>query len=283
MAHQILCDDYCSLEKRLKNDMPFSVSAYYLVRQLIKGSLTNRLVWVDSWPVYSVVVVSDDQHKRAGIQRVCCFCRDTNSTSALDTILQHVAKLVSNNLFLFGLRSEVLDQLLSYRSKAYRHYDGNDAVVMHLPKENISQIPIPDGLTVTTLKQKHVEIVVQEWPYSGTFSDCKEWVSDMIKQFPSVCIENEQGDPVAWILQQDYGCIGMLHVVSEYRRAKLGSAVTLLLMEKLHKAGDYTSSSINVENKTSIAFHERINFKFVNDFTIGFVVYPNEECLQNQI
>lgn len=81
--------------------------------------------------------------------------------------------------------------------------------------------PIPNRLTVTNLKQKHVETVVQEWPYSGIFSDCKEWVSDMINQTPSVCIENEQRDPVAWILQQDYGC-------TEFRRAKLGSAVTML-------------------------------------------------------
>lgn len=44
----------------------------------------------------------------------------------------------------------------------------------------------------------------------------------MINQTPIVCIENEQRDPVAWILQQDYGC-------TEYRKAKLGSAVTILL------------------------------------------------------
>lgn len=98
---------------------------------------------------------------------------------------------------------------------------------------------IPEGFMVTTLKQEHVETVVQEWPYSGTFSDCKEWICDMIKQFPSVCIENEHGKPIAWVLQQDYGYIGMLHVVPEYRRAKLGSAVTMLLMEKLHKEGNY--------------------------------------------
>lgn len=140
--------------------------------------------------------------------------------------------------------------------------------------------PIPGGFTVTTLKQKHVETVVQEWPYSGIFSDCREWVSDMIKQFPSVCIENEQGVPVAWILQQDYGCIGMLHVVPENRRAKLGSAVTMLLMEKLHKEGDCLYSSVNVDNKTSLAFHERNKFEYVREFSIGFVVYPYEEGLQ---
>lgn len=105
---------------------------------------------------------------------------------------------------------------------------------------------IPEGFMVTTLKQEHVETVVQEWPYSGTFSDCKEWICDMIKQFPSVCIENEHGKPIAWVLQQDYGYIGMLHVVPEYRRAKLGSAVTMLLMEKLHKEGNYICRKQNV-------------------------------------
>lgn len=142
---------------------------------------------------------------------------------------------------------------------------------------------IPEGFMVTTLKQEHVETVVQEWPYSGTFSDCKEWICDMIKQFPSVCIENEHGKPIAWVLQQDYGYIGMLHVVPEYRRAKLGSAVTMLLMEKLHIEGNYICSSISVENKTSIAFHERTKFNYVDDFKIGFVVYPSEESSQNQI
>lgn len=105
----------------------------------------------------------------------------------------------------------------------------------------------------------------------------------LIKQFPSVCIENEHGKPIAWGLQQDYGYIGMLHVVPEYRRAKLGSAVTMLLMEKLHKEGNYICSSITVENKTSIAFHERTKFNYVDDFKIGFVVYPSEESSQNQI
>lgn len=140
--------------------------------------------------------------------------------------------------------------------------------------------PIPNRLTVTNLKQKHIETVVQEWPYSGIFSDCKEWVSDMIKQNPSVCIENEQRDPVAWILQQDYGCIGMLHVIPEYRRAKLGSAVTMLLMEKLLKEEDYLYSAVNLDNKPSLAFHERNNFEYVSDFSVGFVVYPYEDGLQ---
>uniref|UniRef100_K1R0V2 Glycine N-acyltransferase-like protein n=1 Tax=Magallana gigas TaxID=29159 RepID=K1R0V2_MAGGI len=204
MAHQVLSEDYCSLEKFLRNDLPFSASAHYLVKQLRKWSLTKRMVWVDRWSDYSVVVVSDDQ-----------VCR-----------------------------------------------------------------PIPNRLTVTNLKQKHVETVVQEWPYSGIFSDCKEWVSDMIKQNPSVCIENEQRDPVAWILQQDYGCIGMLHVIPEYRRAKLGSAVTMLLMEKLLKEEDYLYSAVNLDNKPSLAFHERNNFEYVSDFSVGFVVYPYEDGLQ---
>lgn len=278
MAHQVLSEDYCSLEKFLRNDLPFSASAHYLVKQLRKGSLTKRMVWVDRWSDYSVVVVSDDQHKTADSQRVYCFCRDTKSTLVLDAVLQHVTKLLSNTLFLFGLRSEVLDQLISHRSSAYRV--STDGVIMNMQLENISQIPIPNRLTVTNLKQKHVETVVQEWPYSGIFSDCKEWVSDMIKQNPSVCIENEQRDPVAWILQQDYGCIGMLHVIPEYRRAKLGSAVTMLLMEKLLKEEDYLYSAVNLDNKPSLAFHERNNFEYLSDFSVGFVVYPYEDGLQ---
>uniref|UniRef100_K1R0V7 Glycine N-acyltransferase-like protein n=1 Tax=Magallana gigas TaxID=29159 RepID=K1R0V7_MAGGI len=172
--------------------------AYYIVTQLIKGSLTNRSVWVDSWPTYSVVVVSDNQDDFI--------------------VLTHDEHCSSQE----GLRSGVLDQLLSYRSAAYRNCVSWD--VRNFSVKDAFKSSIPEGFMVTTLKQEHVETVVQEWPYSGTFSDCKEWICDMMKQFPSVCIENEHGKPIAWVLQQDYGYIGMLHVVPEYRRAKLGSA-----------------------------------------------------------
>lgn len=54
---------------------------------------------------------------------------------------------------------------------------------------------IPEGFMVTTLKQEHVETVVQEWPYSGTFSDCKEWICDMMNNSPVYVLRTNMGNP----------------------------------------------------------------------------------------
>ena len=61
---------------------------------------------------------------------------------------------------------------------------------------------------------------------------------------------------MAWELQQDYGAVGMLHVVPEFRRKKLGSVVTMALAEKITNAGQIVFACVVDDNETGKAFHE---------------------------
>lgn len=263
---------YEDLEKILEKELPFSVQAYYPIKLLRKKLLNNRIVWVDKWPDFRVVVVSDDRHKDVSPQRVHCFCKDTHESSSLDSVLRLISDELSNSLLMFGCRSSVVDDLIKSRGSSVRRVSP-DAYMLTLPEENIISLPIPDDFKITNLKEHHLDTVVQEWPYSGVFSDSKEWIKEMIAVLPSVCIENKEGQPIAWVLQQDYGCIGMLQVKSEYKRAKLGSAVTMLLAQKLREEGSHIYSAINVENSQSLAFHEKNGFQYLSDFLLAFVNY----------
>nr|XP_022315988.1 glycine N-acyltransferase-like protein 3 [Crassostrea virginica] len=115
------------------------------------------------------------------------------------------------------------------------------------------------GFTATCLKPEHVDFIVQAWPYSSNFTDCREWITEMIDLFPGVCILDSNGDPATWILQQEYGAIGMLEVVPKYRRAKLGSAATMLLAQRVCEDNYNVYSLVSVDNTASLAFHKRNN------------------------
>ena len=98
----------------------------------------------------------------------------------------------------------------------------------------------------------------------------------MINLFPGVCILDSNGDPATWILQQEYGAIGMLEVVPKYRRAKLGSAATMLLAQRVCEEYYNVYSLVCVDNTASLAFHKRNRFECVKDFTVGFVNYQSK-------
>jgi ribosomal protein S18 acetylase RimI-like enzyme len=87
-----------------------------------------------------------------------------------------------------------------------------------------------------------------------------------------VYIETQDGCPVAWELQQEYGGLGMLYVEPEYRKANLGSIVTRTLAGKLVNDGQLVFACVDDKTETSIKFHEK-NRYIRMPFKLSFAVY----------
>jgi hypothetical protein len=60
-------------------------------------------------------------------------------------------------------------------------------------------------------------------------------IEGLISCSHTTCIRLQDGTPVAWMLEVEPLCGGMLHVVDEHRRAGLARAVCLDLFSKLQK------------------------------------------------
>ena len=140
--------------------------------------------------------------------------------------------------------------------------------------------PIPDGFTVTSLKPEHVDSILQAWIISSVFTDCRQWLTEMIDLFPGVCILDSNGDPATQVLRQEFGTIGMLHVVPKYRRTNLGSVATMLMARKVYEDNYNVYSMCTKDNTASLAFHKRNKFEKVKDFTVGLVKYQFQSLLQ---
>jgi ribosomal protein S18 acetylase RimI-like enzyme len=134
---------------------------------------------------------------------------------------------------------------------------------------------IPNGFKMTELNQTHVENIRDTWEYKDGFehlTDLRSWINYQVSNFHTVCIETEDGRPVAWELQQEYGGIGMLYVEPEYRRANLGSIITRTLAGKLVKDGLFAFAFVEDINETSINFHKKNGFMLM-PFKVAFVFY----------
>jgi ribosomal protein S18 acetylase RimI-like enzyme len=132
---------------------------------------------------------------------------------------------------------------------------------------------IPDGYKISELNQSHIENVRNSWEYKKVYelADLRYRIGYNISNFHTMCIETEDGRPVAWELQQEYGGLGMLYVEPEYRRANLGSIVTRTLAGKLADDGQLVFAFVEDKNETSINFHEKNSFTLIPfKFTFAF-------------
>lgn len=253
--------NYGYLEERLQQELPYSLKTYYPVKLLRKGVLKDKRVLVDQWPDFKTVLVTDKQ-RMSTPHRVYCFCKDDNST-LVDSILRQVSNELGSSLVLFGCSPGITDELIKMNGSFVRRLIEDTGMLM-FPREIFRKPTLPDGFKEKRLEEENVELVLSNLPYR----EAKEYIVHMINILPSTCILNKDDKPVAWILQQEYGCCGMLHVMPEYRRLNLGSIVGLLQAEKIFENGDEVYSWVDKTNHPALTYNLKNGLVPLPDFIV---------------
>nr|XP_022292260.1 glycine N-acyltransferase-like protein 3 isoform X1 [Crassostrea virginica] len=254
--HKILPAEYDILEQQMKNALPLSICAFVHFKLMRTRNLIERKnILVNSWPEPSVVVIVDN--KDWGIlPSAVSFCKGPEFVRSLKALLQLASKNVPSPILVVGCSTDVINALVNlYECKTscpFKPAQENSRVYT-LPPKNVSPPTIPDGFRVSELGERHIDPVKKSWRYSEEyeqFFSMDRWLRYHFSNFTTMCIETEDGVPVAWELQQDYGAVGMLHVVPEFRRKKLGSVVTMALAEKMNNEGQMIFACVNENNET---------------------------------
>ncbi|XP_061167233.1 glycine N-acyltransferase-like [Saccostrea echinata] len=268
---------YDKLEKDLETALPVSLCAYNHFKLLKRGLLTDKSVLVDSWPDFSAAVFVDSK-KNKTVQLAIIFCKGPSFCQYLENLLRHASTAIASPLVIAGctpdVKNALIDLFKSTESTPVQSGGGVD-FVFTLPPDKILPLKIPDGFKLSHLRQDHVEYIRNSWRCKDKFElygDLRQWIRHQIDNLPTVCIETEDGRPVAWEFQQEYGGVGMLHVESDYRRLKLGSVVTRKLAEKLLNDGQLVFCFVGVTNQASITFHENNGYVYL-PFKHSFVYY----------
>ncbi|XP_061183138.1 uncharacterized protein LOC133191399 [Saccostrea echinata] len=208
--------------------------------------------------------------------RVYCFCKDDNSSTLVDSILRQVSIELKSSLVLLGCSPGITDELIRMNGSFVRRLV-EDTCMLMLPRENYREIAIPDGFQTTCLREENVDLVIRNLPFAET----KEYIEQIINTLPSACVLDKDGKPVAWILQHEYGCVGLLHVMPEYRRLKLGTTVSMLLIEKFFENGDDVYSWVDKRNHSALAFNLNNGFVRLPDFTVTCSEYMYRSPIEN--
>ncbi|XP_061163457.1 glycine N-acyltransferase-like protein Keg1 [Saccostrea echinata] len=282
-------EEYPTLLNELQKQLPASLMAYYPLMLSQKSLLPKfKFIFVDEWPEFNCVLEVENLPEDLSPHRMYGYCRREEFCVHLNRMICQRLQKSSSSINLFGgprrmkeLLSDDADThsaskisaLGSCGSKRVQDtkpswVGGFDA--FRVSKNTLKKIEVPRTFTVTTIKREYMDLVLSQWQYTGSYSDAKEFFTLTATSLESVCILNDSGEPVAWGFEQHYGAIGLINVLPDYRRKKLGSAVVSLLSEKILQKHDFVYAAIEAENAKSIILHKKVGYEKID-------VYP--ECI----
>ena len=122
---------------------------------------------------------------------------------------------------------------------------------------------------------KWADLVAANWGYIfHDYNETKQLIRIFIKMYPSVCLYNAEGRPVAYALGQESGAMGMLYVDAEYRERGLAKAVITLLTKKYSYLGYDPYVSIDTTNEKSIKLHLSLGFEATGYTVHRYIIFP---------
>ncbi|XP_065815665.1 glycine N-acyltransferase-like protein 3 [Labrus bergylta] len=127
--------------------------------------------------------------------------------------------------------------------------------------QDVSSLPdIPDsGMSLSSLDESHVSLVNQTWKFSNS-DEALVMIRNMVTNFPSCCVLDDEGQPVSWILVYDYCAMGMLYTLPEHRGKGYAKVLICSMARRLHAEGYPVYCFIEEENTLSHRLFTKLGF-----------------------
>lgn len=240
-------------------DQSFQVRSIILLQR--QYPFEQFQVWVDDWPEFTTALL---KQKLPGMH--------THNYYVFTLVMENLWNLLQNNDIMewknaiFGVYPCALRQILiaaaykrGFRMKCSRCIFN----IFKFSSSSLKQRRVPENFTVESLTLDMADVIAKNWPGSYIHQDkTMTHIKYLIATYPSVCLYNSKGTPVAYELGQEYGGIGMLYVEPTYRNQGLGKLVTTLLVQKYLERGFVPFVLTSSYNEVSIKLH--VNMGFVN-------------------
>ncbi|XP_076461340.1 uncharacterized protein LOC143293886 isoform X2 [Babylonia areolata] len=141
-------------------------------------------------------------------------------------------------------------------------------------KEPPQPLPVPEGLTLTTLKPTDAAALCERWKHYRPDPDLDQYMQEVATCFASSAIVNEKGELMAYIAMQFNGSMAMLHVEPQHRGKGLGQIVLVDLTRKL-LASQHTAFGFIPTKDTSFlaTSSQKLGFSWVPQGSFAWVRY----------
>ncbi|XP_078578198.1 uncharacterized protein LOC144863113 [Branchiostoma floridae x Branchiostoma japonicum] len=229
----------------LKKDLtvgPSTAKIFYTARNYVAGKIPGELVFaVDKWPDYSAVMCAAGEGTLQHMQEIesYTFCWD-NGDGLLKLLRDDKLVDWSKNFTIAAFSEQGVPALRQVCREMGKQMPSPDNMTQVYTFFKTDRIPgngsLPDqSLFIGRLERHHAELVNKTWRFGGP-PKVLEFIQYVLATFPSRCLYNKQGEPLAFLIVQPWGEIGMTW--SKVPGAGYGFCIFRSLVNDTLEAGD---------------------------------------------
>ncbi|MEQ2300156.1 hypothetical protein AMECASPLE_022440 [Ameca splendens] len=255
-------DELQIAEGVLLKHFPRSYKVYGFLYGVNRNKPSTLEVFVDSWPEFKVILLRQDPKKKHPQD----FMKKVSFYSTDEEVLRKVLREEvdwSTYFIIGGFDISHADTLKAVSSeKKVKNRDLTLVRLLYLP--DISHLLAPDvdsqlESRISSLNFSHVDIVNKTWKFGGDEKGYRN-IKNLISNFPTCCIMDTQGEPVAWILVYDYCAMGILYTLPEHRGKGYAKVLISNMTKKLHAEGYPVYCFIEEDNMVSYKLFQNMGF-----------------------
>lgn len=134
-------------------------------------------------------------------------------------------------------------------------------VMVEATAEEMPPSPVPQGFELRPLDpDRHADYVLGTWPMRRrhTYS----YIRELLKRLPSIGLfDKSTGQCAGYELIYEYGAVGMLFVMEEFRGRGFGKVITTNLAQNFFQDGHTVAAWVIKSNKPSMSMHLDSGFR----------------------
>ncbi|XP_006201985.2 glycine N-acyltransferase-like protein 3 [Vicugna pacos] len=256
------------LEKILKSHFPESLKVYGAVMNINRGNPFQKEVVLDSWPNFKAVITRRQKEAQTDnldhyTNAYAVFYKDVR---ACQQLLEEQGVINWDQVFqIQGLQSELCDVSKAVASSKQLDVKQTSfkavrlSPVATLPDTRFLMRPSPQ---LTYLSVADADLLNRTWSRGGN-EQCRRYIASLIACFPSVCVRDDQGNPVSWSITDQFATMCHGYTLPEHRRKGYSRLVALTLARKLQSRGFPCQGNVLDDNVSSISLLRSVHAEFL--------------------
>ncbi|XP_057197951.1 glycine N-acyltransferase-like protein 3 isoform X2 [Triplophysa rosa] len=254
-------DELKHAEITLYAHLPKSLKVYGFVFALNRGKPHTLEVVVDSWPVFTTIIVRPDPNNGRAKDFMKKVTLYTTNEEVLKRMLTVENAIDWSTYFLVGgcdvRHAPMLKEIAASRDVLMKGY--TLVHLMTLPEPNHVPELSDLELKVSVLNESHADVVNKTWKFGGDEKGYQN-ILNLITHFPTCCITDENNQPVSWVLLYNYCALGILYTQPEHRGKGYAKALVTIMAKKLYSQGYPVYCFIEECNQLSYKLFESLGF-----------------------
>ncbi|KAI7805825.1 glycine-N-acyltransferase-like protein 3 isoform X1 [Triplophysa rosa] len=279
-------DELKHAEITLYAHLPKSLKVYGFVFALNRGKPHTLEVVVDSWPVFTTIIVRPDPNNGRAkdfMKKVTLYTTNEEVLKRMLTVenaidwstyflvggitFLYLTKVTLHINFTFGHFKFILGCDVRHAPMLKEIAASRDVLMKGYTLVHLMTLPEPNHvpelsdleLKVSVLNESHADVVNKTWKFGGDEKGYQN-ILNLITHFPTCCITDENNQPVSWVLLYNYCALGILYTQPEHRGKGYAKALVTIMAKKLYSQGYPVYCFIEECNQLSYKLFESLGF-----------------------